>query len=136
MRINAYLHFDGCCAEAFRFYAGVLGGRVEGTMTYGQSPMAAQMPPEMHDRVMHTSLSLDDGVLMGSDAPPHMLKPMGGFVLTLNVDGAEEAERLFAALSEGGTVEMAMTETFWAERWGMCRDRFGAPWMVNGPLKM
>jgi PhnB protein len=136
MRLHAYLHFDGTCAEAFRFYAEALGGEPQGTMTYGQSPMAEQMPPEMHGLVMHTALKLGEDVLMGSDAPPHMRTPFGGVTLTLNSETVDEAERLFAALSEGGTVEVAMAETFWAERWGMCRDRFGVSWMVNGSMKM
>jgi PhnB protein len=93
--------------------------------------MAAQMPPEMRDKVMHVSLEAKGATLMGSDAPPDRFKPAQGFAVSVNVDTADEAERIFAALSEGATVGMPIQETFWATRFGMLVDRFGTPWMVN-----
>ncbi len=134
MRINAYLHYDGTCAEAFRFYETALGGRIESMMTYGDSPMAEQMPPETKDLVMHAALIVGEGVLMGSDAPPHMRAPQQGFSVAISTDSIEEAERVFAALSDGGTVGMPMQKMFWTERFGMVKDRFGTPWLVNGPM--
>lgn len=131
MKIHAYLNFDGRCAEAFRFYEQVLGGRIEFMQTFGESPMADETPPELRDFVMHVTLAVGDQVLMGSDAPPpHFEKPQG-FSVTVNIEEPADAERIFAALAEGGEVRMPLGKTFWAGRFGMLVDRFGTPWMVN-----
>jgi PhnB protein len=131
MHINPYLSFNGKCAEAFKFYAQVLGGDNVMMMTYGESPMAAQTAPEHKDRIMHARLKAGDMVLMGADAPPQFYTPMQGMVVSLSVDAPAEADRIFKALSENGTVRMPIQETFWAQRFGMLIDRFGTPWMVN-----
>ena len=132
MRLNPYLRFDGQCAEAFQLYERVLGGTMEMLMRYGKSPMAADMPPETHGRVMHCSLNVAGVSLMGADGPPNACAPAAGSAaVMLGVDTPEEAERVFAALSEGGTTQMPMQQTFWAKRFGMVTDRFGTPWMVN-----
>jgi PhnB protein len=131
MQINPYLNFDGTCREAFTFYAGLFGGEIGMMMTWGESPMAGEMPPEMRDRVMHVSLSLGPTTLMGSDAPPDRFQPAQGIWVSLSLDDEAEAERLFAGLSDGGSVAMALEPTFWAKRFGMVTDRFGTPWMLN-----
>jgi PhnB protein len=131
VQLNPYLNFDGNCAAAFRFYERSLGGRIEAMLTHGESPIAGQVPSEWHARIMHARLVVGDQVLMGSDVPPGQYEPPRGFAVSLVVDDPAEAERAFAALAEGGTVRMAMQETFWALRFGMLVDRFGVPWMVN-----
>ena len=133
MRINVYLHFEhGRCGQALARYAELLGGRITELMTYGQSPMAAQAPPEQRDWIMHGRLDLADGqTLMGSDAPPAFGAPMRGFSVALHPATEAEAERVFAGLAEDGTVHMALQETFWAKRFGMVVDRFGTPWLIN-----
>lgn len=131
MQINPYLSFNGKCAEAFTFYAQVLGGENVMMMTYGESPMAAQTAPEDKDRIMHARLKAGDMVLMGADAPPQFYQPAQGMVVSVSVDAPAEADRIFKALSENGTVKMPIQETFWAQRFGMLIDRFGTPWMVN-----
>ncbi len=131
---NAYLFFDGTAAQAMPFYRSVLGGRLE-VMTFAQMPGAEQekMPPATAARVMHACLSFDGGTLMASDTMEGQpWEGMKGFSLTLNHDTVADAERVFGALAEGGTVVMPLARTFWAERFGMCNDRFGTPWMVNG----
>jgi PhnB protein len=136
VQIVPYLNFDGNCAEAFRFYERVLGGRIEAILTHGDSPIAAQVPAEWADRVMHARLTVGDQVLLASDAPPgQYVTPRGMYVL-LDVETAEEAERVFAALAEQGQVTMPIEPTFWAVRFGMCVDRFGIGWMVNCSLPM
>ena len=80
---------------------------------------------------MHARLSVGDNVLMGSNAPPDRSEPMKGFTVTLGIDDPHDAERVFHALSENGTVQMRIQETFWAVRFGMLVDRFGTPWMIN-----
>jgi PhnB protein len=126
-----YLIFDGRCEAAFRFYEECLGGKIVAMMTYGQSPMAEHAQAEWHDKILHARLSLGDKVLMGSDGPPGRHEDMQGFSVSLNVDDPGEAERIFLALAEEGTVRMQLQETFWAVRFGMLVDRFGTPWMIN-----
>ena len=131
MQLNPYLSFNGNCAEAFRFYQKALRGTIPMTMTYGESPMKDQTPPEFRDKVAHTRLIVGDAVIMGSDAPPGRYQKTQGITVAVAVDTAAEAERVFHALAEKGTVTMPIAETFWAVRFGMLTDQFGIPWMVN-----
>ena len=131
MQIQPYLNFDGRCREAFIFYQQVLGGTIATMQTHGESPMAAQTPPEWHDRILHARLVVGDQELMGSDSPPHQHATPQGFAVSLNVDSGAEAERVFAALAAGGSVQMPLQATFWAGRFGLLTDQFGVPWMVN-----
>ena len=131
MQLSSYLNFNGQCEAAFKFYEQCLGGKIQLMMTYGESPMAEQVTPESRNKIMHVTLAVGDGVLMGCDAPPqHHEKPQGFFV-SIAIDSPVEAERLFQALSENGTVRMPLQQTFWAARFGMLVDRFGTPWMIN-----
>jgi PhnB protein len=131
MQLNAYLNFNGQCEAAFRFYEQCLGGQIVALHTFGNSPGAEQMAADWRDRIMHASLVVGDAVLMGSDAPPEYFEKPQGFSVSLNVKDPAEAERIFRALAEDGTVRMPLEKTFWAERFGMLVDRFGTPWMVN-----
>jgi PhnB protein len=131
MKSIPYLSFDGECAEAFRFYADVLRGEVQAMISHGDSPIAGEVPPQWHPRIMHAYLVADEVVLMGGDRPPGWEDGARGFSVSLHVDSAEEAERIYGALLEGGEVTMPMERTFWAERFGMLVDRYGVPWMVN-----
>lgn len=99
--------------------------------TYGDSPAAEHSPPDSHDRILHVSLPVGPVTLMGSDARPVHYKPAQGLWVSLNLEDPAEAERLFGALAEGGSVTMPLEATFWAKRFGMLTDRFGTPWMVN-----
>jgi PhnB protein len=132
MQMNPYLGFDGKCEAAFKFYEKVFGGKIAMMMKYGDSPMAGKTPPELKDKVMHARITVgDDVVLMGSDAPPQMYEAMKGMSVTVSIDKPDDADRIFAALAENGTVRMPIQETFWARRFGMLTDRFGTPWMIN-----
>ena len=130
-----YLAFDGNCAEAMRFYAKVLDGKLD-LMTFGQSPMADQTPKEARDRIMHAHLTLsDNGSLYAGDCPPQMpYQGIHGVSITLNYGNVAEAQKTFERLADGGKVTMAMAPTFWAKSFGMLTDRFGAQWVVNGEL--
>lgn len=139
--INPYLYFDGRCQEAFEHYARVLGGEIAFLMRYGEAPVAMRgdegcdggVPSGWQDTVMHASLRIGDQVIMGSDSPPqHRMKPQG-FSISLTVASSADAERAFAGLADGGDVFMALTETFFSERFGMLTDRYGIAWMVNFP---
>ena len=129
--LNAYLTFDGNCAEAMRFYESILGGKLE-LMTMGQSPMAGQVPAGGAERIMHAKLEVDGTALMASDSMAGQpYSGMHGFSLSLSYPTAAEGQRVFDALAAGGQVTMPFGKTFWAEGFGMLVDRFGTPWMVN-----
>ncbi len=135
MKMNPYLGFNGNCEEAFRFYERCLGGKIAALVTYGDTPMAQQMPDAARKKIAHVRLVVGENVLMGGDSPPEHFEAAKGMSVTINTDQPAEAERLFRALAEGGTVRMAIEKTFWAERFGMLVDRFGTPWMINCETK-
>mgnify|MGYP000870928772 CR=1 FL=1 len=134
-QLNAYLSFDGRCAEAMRFYAQALDARIETLLTVRESPMAADSPPEVQDQVMHAYLVGPGFSLMAGDAMGMPWQGVHGVAMTLNYDTVDEATRRFAALAEGGAVTMPLAESFWAQTFGMLTDRFGVPWIVNGGMK-
>lgn len=133
----AYLSFPGTCAEAMRFYERALHGKIETLLTHGEAPIAAQCGMGDADRIMHACLALPDGgMLMAGDCPQHLpYHGIHGVSITLSYDTVSDAERAFAALAEGGKIEMPMQATFWAKVFGMLTDRFGTPWIVNGVLQ-
>lgn len=133
MTVAPYLNFAGNCEEAFKFYAQVMGGEIEGLMRFGEAPGEFQSGPGSENLVMHVGMKIGDSHIMASDCPPEYFEKQQGISVMLGVDTVEEAERIFGALSEGGTVRMPMEETFWAKRFGMVVDRFGTPWMINAP---
>ncbi|MGW8465972.1 VOC family protein [Pseudomonas sp. GL-B-19] len=132
MKINPYLIFNGDCKAAFTFYAQSLPGKIEAMMTFGETPAGEHVPTDLHNLIIHTRLVVGDQAIMGSDTTPDRpVDDMAGFSVSLNVDSIAEAERVFAALSKDGTVQMPLEQTFWAARFGMLVDRFGVSWMVN-----
>ena len=132
-QIDAYLIFDGNCADAMRFYERTLGAKLEMMMTHAESPMAGQTPPGSENRIMHARLSLEGRLLMASDGlPGHPYHGMHGFSLSLMYPTADAGRPIFDALAAGGQVTMPYQKTFWADGFGMLVDRFGTPWMVNG----
>ncbi len=128
MKIDIYLNYPGNCLEAFRFYEEHLGGRITMMMTHGQGPFAANLPAERHDDILHARLELGGTVVMGADIPQS--QPMRSAYLTLSADSEQEAERVYALLTEGGEIFMKMEKTFFANRFAMLRDRFGTSWML------
>lgn len=131
MRITPYLFFDGDCEEAFAHYADVLGGEIEAMMPHTGTPAEGEVPPEWRSKIIHACMRVGDQRLMASDAPPGRQRTMQGISVSLHIDEVAEAERVFAALSEGGKVTMPLAETFWARRFGMFTDRYGTPLMIN-----
>ncbi len=132
MQLVPYLNFNGNAREAFNFYANAFGGKITACMTYREGPkeMCDQMPPETLDHIMHSQLESDGAVLMGADGPPPHPAEVAGITVNIIVDSVKEAERIFAALSEGGDVKMPIAETFFAHRWGSLSDRYGKSWMI------
>ncbi len=131
MQLNPHLTFNGQCEAAFKFYEECLGGKIVFMMTYGDSPIAEQAPPDWRKRIIHATFALGEHVLSGGDAPPERYQKPQGFSVQLNVGAPAEADRIFKTLAEKGTVQMPIQETFWALRFGMLVDQFGTPWMIN-----
>ncbi len=131
MKLNPYLHFNGNAEAAFKFYEQCLGGKITMIVRYADAPMAAQTPPAMQQQAMHIRMVIDGMELMGSDSPPDRFEKPQGFTVSLNMDDPAKADRVYNALSAGGTVHMAIQETFWAKRFAMFADKFGIPWMIN-----
>ena len=130
MQIQPYLFFDGRCDEAIEFYRSALGAEVGMLMRFKDSPDPQMGVPGLGDKVMHASLRIGETTILVSDGRCHDAPSFQGFSLSLTVRDDAEADRLFAALAEGGQVQMPMTKTFFSSRFGMVADRFGVSWMI------
>ena len=128
MKLYTYVNYPGNCQEAFRFYEQHLGGKITIMMTHGQAPNPDQGPPDWKNAILHARINIGETELMGADIPG--AQPMRSAYLTLTVNSIEEAERIYAALSGGGEIFMAMSETFFAVRFAQLRDKFGINWMI------
>lgn len=140
MKLIPFLGFTGQTHEAFRFYAGALGGRVTGETRYDRMPPmgddAGPLDPALAALVAHAQLEAGGALLMAADASCAEDAAAGQTTInievdSIEVDSIEEAERVFAAMADGGQVQLPLQETFWARRWGWLVDRYGKPWMVN-----
>lgn len=131
MRMNPYLSFKGDCEAAFTFYAQHLEARRGAIFRYEGSPMGGEVPADWSDKVMHGSITIGGQLLMGGDVAPDKYEAPKGFSLSLQIESADDARRIFQALAEGGTVVMPLEPTFWAVLFGMVIDRFGIPWLLN-----
>jgi PhnB protein len=133
MKLNPQfaLSFNGNCEVAFRCYERCLNGTITFMLTWDNSPSAADAPAGWGTKIYHATLKVGDTVIMGSDQPPDRYKEPTGFEVVLAMDDPVAAELVFQELAEGGTVKMALQETFWASRFGVLVDRFGIPWSIN-----
>ena len=131
MQLSLHLCFAGNCRAAFEFYASALGGTEMFLLAYGDSPAGADAPPEMRAQIVHGSIHVGGIVLSGADVAPKDWKPLQGFFALLTVKGATEAERVFAALADGGDIRMPLAKTFWSPAFGVVIDKFGVPWEVS-----
>ncbi|HXT53580.1 MAG TPA: VOC family protein [Candidatus Eisenbacteria bacterium] len=131
MQLNPYLFFDGQCEAAFKFYEQCLGGKIVAMFSHAGTPAEEQVPANWRDKIMHARMLVGDEALMGSDAPPEHYEQTKGFSVSLSIDDPAQAEHVFNALAEKGTVKMPFQRTFWAVGFGMLVDRFGIPWMIN-----
>ena len=131
MQMHPYVSFKGDCEAAFQMYERCLGAQTGALFRYGGSPAEHLAPPGWSDKIMHGSTTVGNQVIMGADVAPERYEAPHGFSLSLQLGDPAEADRVFAELSDGGTVLMPLEKTFWAERFGMLVDRFGIPWMIN-----
>ncbi len=130
MQVQPYLFFDGRCDEAIAFYRSALGAEVTMLMRFKEAPDPGMCRPGTEDKVMHASLRIGDATVFASDGRCEGPAKFQGFSLSLTVADEAEAERLFAALGDGGQVQMPLTKTFFSPRFGMLADRFGVSWMI------
>jgi len=131
MQLNPYLIFSGNCEAAFRLYERCLNGKIVAMVKHADTPAAPHVAAEWGSKIMHAVLESPAGALMGSDRPSGDYEQPKGFSVALHVDDPAEAERVFGALAENGSVQMPLQQTFWATRFGMLVDQFGIPWMIN-----
>lgn len=135
MKLIPFLGFSGQTHEAMAFYAQVLGGKVTSETKYSDMPPSDMegcgdnAGPADPNLIAHSQLEVGSAILMAADGPSS--SNGGGTTINIEVETEQEAERVFEALAEGGTVTFPIGETFWARRWGMLVDRYGKPWMVN-----
>jgi PhnB protein len=133
MNVQASLGFYGRTEEAVDFYSRTIEAKILFMMRFGESPVAAQFPPGLEEKIFHATFRIGAAEIMASDCGCERL-PNGtgfaGFALVLRADTPEKAEQFFAALSEGGRIQIPMVKTFFAERYGIVIDRFGVSWKV------
>lgn len=142
MQVQPYLFFDGRCEEALNFYQAALGAEVTALMRFKDAPPQTDSTPEQGcgpaqfdpEKIMHANVQIGETQIMASDGMNSGQPDFKGFALSIQAPNEKEAERLFAAIGEGGQVEMALSSTFFARSFGMVKDRFGVHWMVIVPL--
>lgn len=134
--VNVYLNFNGNCEEAFNFYKSVFGGEFPYLGRYKDMPPQEGMPPmapDMGEMIMHVSLPISkETMIMGSDVwGEEPVNQGNNFSISINAESKDEAEKLFAGLSDGGKITMPLADTFWGDYFGMFTDKFGINWMVS-----
>ncbi len=133
MLVQPYLSFNGRCEEAIEFYRKAVGAEPVMVMRFKESPEPpppGMVPPGSENKIMHASLRIGDSTVMATDGGCQGNETFQGFSLSLTTSSEAEAERVFAALGEGGEVRMPLTKTFFSPRFGMLADRFGVGWMI------
>jgi len=136
MQVQAYLTFDGRCEEAIEFYRSALGAEVVMLMRFKDAPAGgpsegcAGGPAPAGDKIMHCALRIGETTLLASDGLSSGQPSFHGFSLALSPNDVAAAEKLFAALADGGQAQMPLAETFFASRFGMVADKFGVSWMI------
>lgn len=134
MEVQVYLFFNGRCEEALEFYKKALGAEVLMLMRFKDSPEPPQpgmVPPGSEEKIMHASIRVGNSIVMASDGRCEGQPGFQGFALSLSLPNEAETDRVFAALADGGQVQMPLAKTFWSSRFGMLSDRFGVGWMVG-----
>ncbi len=133
MQTDVHLVFSGTCREAFAFYEKTFHSKIQFSMTFGEAPAGAPVPPDADDLILHTTMPLGSMTLMGCDTPKDRPATIGGFQISITDPSTDEVTRLFDELKAGGTVDMPLGPTFWTPLFGMCTDKFGVGWMVSVP---
>jgi PhnB protein len=134
VQLHTYLNYGGNCEEAFKFYEKHLGGKITMLMRHGEQPGGQGAgPPDWGSKVLHARINLGGTELLGADIPPDRFQPIRSAYLSLTLGSDQEADRVFALLSDVGEIFMPMQDTFFASRFAMLRDKFGTSWMLLHP---
>jgi PhnB protein len=128
MKLDIYLNYRGNCEEAFHFYEQHLGGKNIWLVRHKEQQGGNQLGKDWDEKVLHGRIEIGGLTVMGADIPT--AEPMRSAYLTLRLDSDEQAEKLYAILSEGGQIFMKMEKTHFASRFAMLRDKFGTSWMM------
>ena len=132
MKVQAYITFGGRCEEALEFYKKSIGAEVTSLLRWKESPNKdMKAPPGYEEKIMNAAFRIGDSRLMATDGMSNEPAQFKGVTLSLSVATDAEATRLFAAMSEAGSVQMPLMKTFWTSSWGTLTDKFGVPWMVG-----
>ena len=130
MQVEPYLNFDGRCEEALAFYKQALGAKVDMLMRFKDAPDQSMITPGNADKVMHSQVHIGDTAVLMSDGRCTGKANFHGIALAISVKSEAEAEKTFAALADGGQVQMPLGKTFFSPRFGMLSDKFGVGWMI------
>lgn len=130
MPVQAYLTFEGRCSEALEFYKSALGATVTMMMRFKDSPDKSMCSPGNENNVMHAAMDIRGTTVMASDGMGKAPPKFEGFALSIDAADVAEADKLMAALADGGAVTMPAMKTFFSPRFGMVKDKFGVHWMV------
>ena len=126
MKVDLYINYPGNCEKAFQFYEQHLGGKITMLTTHQQIP--PNFPKEWEKPILHARIEIGGILLMGADIPN--AEPMRSAYLTIRFDNPEKAEEIYTLLSSDGQIFMPLEKTFFANRFGMLRDKFGTSWMI------
>lgn len=130
MAPTPYLIFPGTCRQAMTRYAEIFGGEIESLMPVSEAPDAADLPDEQADWLLHVSLRIDGGLLMGSDDLLGNANAMAGSLVMMDLPTVDRAQAAFRALSEGGMIEMPFGPNYWSPGFGTVTDSFGIRWII------
>jgi len=130
MNVHPYVFFDGRCEEALDFYKKAIGAQPKMLMRFKEAPDQSMISPGSHDKIMHAEVQIGDATVLMSDGRCQGKPNFQGFALTIMAKTEAEADKTFAALSDGGQVTMPLAKTFFSPRFGMLADKFGVGWMV------
>jgi len=133
MQVQPYLSFEGRCEEAINFYKKAMNAEVVHKHYFKEAPDQSMVTPENSGKIMHSMLRVGQTTFMASDGRCGGKSTFEGITMNVMTDTEAEAEKIFAALGDGGQITMPMTPTFFAARFGMVQDRFGVHWMIMKP---
>lgn len=138
-KLNTYLNFMGNTEEAFLFYKSVFGGEFQMLQRMKDTPDGGKLSEKEQNLVMHVALPIGkDSLLMGTDmleSMGHKFIPGNNISISIEAESKEEAEKLYAGLSEGAQIEMPLTDMFWGAWFAAFADKFGVRWMINYSYK-
>lgn len=139
IKTNVYMNFNGNCEEAFTHYKNVFGKEISFIYRYKDVPSEQAIPEHLAEKLMHISIQLsEETMLMGADVAPEFGQTANfGNNISIYVDAEnkDEADRIFAGLSDNGTITMPIQNTFWGAYFGACIDKFGVNWMVSTQIE-